>query len=180
MAEQGSCHGLSLFQHPILPGQALRHNPLRRRGCPPAAATASPPCCARREKLDEPGTYTRKSARDALTAVGLRDAVESRARTMSPISSIALSGMSAAQLDLQTSAHNIANLNTSGFRRQEVVQSSVSSGGVATTLDRASQPGHAQETDVVRQLQAKNAFLANLAVFRTSDRMTGSLLDALS
>lgn len=99
---------------------------------------------------------------------------------MSPIPTIALSGMSAAQLDLQTAAHNIANLNTSGFRRQEVVQSSVPSGGVATTLGQASQPGHALETDVVRQLQAKNAFLANLAVFRTSDRMTGSLLDALS
>jgi hypothetical protein len=29
----------------------------------------------------------------------------------------------------------------------------------------------------VTQLQAKNAFLANLAVFKTSDKMAGALLD---
>jgi hypothetical protein len=33
------------------------------------------------------------------------------------------------------------------------------------------------ETDIVGLLQSKNAFLANLAVFRTSDRMLGSLFD---
>ena len=33
---------------------------------------------------------------------------------------------------------------------------------------------------MVGLLQAKNAFLANLAVFRTSDRMMGSLLDMAS
>jgi hypothetical protein len=32
---------------------------------------------------------------------------------------------------------------------------------------------------MVGLLQAKNSFLANLAVFKTGDRMTGSLLDAL-
>jgi flagellar hook protein FlgE len=35
-------------------------------------------------------------------------------------------------------------------------------------------------TDLVGLLTSKNAFLANLAVFRTSDRMLGSLLDATS
>jgi hypothetical protein len=29
----------------------------------------------------------------------------------------------------------------------------------------------------VAQLQAKNAYLANLSVFRTADRMAGALLD---
>jgi len=37
--------------------------------------------------------------------------------------------------------------------------------------------GPALETDVVAQLQAKNAFLANLAVFKTSNKMAGALFD---
>ncbi len=97
---------------------------------------------------------------------------------MSSISAIAVSGMSAAQLRLQTSAHNIANLSTDGFRRQQVQQSSNPLGGVRASVTQARQPGHSLETDVVAQLQAKNDFLASLAVFRTSDRVTGSLLDA--
>ena len=96
---------------------------------------------------------------------------------MTSISSIALSGMNAAQVTLNSSAHNIANLNTSGFRRQEVVQNSQSGGGVSTTLTTASIEGPALATDVVTQLQAKNAFLANLAVFKTSTAMAGTLLD---
>ena len=96
---------------------------------------------------------------------------------MSSVSAIALSGMNAAQTGLQAGAHNIANLGTRNFRRQEVVQSTQAAGGVTTTLTQASDSGDAMETDMVGQLQSKNAFLANLAVFRTSDRMTGALLD---
>ena len=99
---------------------------------------------------------------------------------MSSITAIALSGMSAAQRSLQASAHNVANLQTAGFRRQQLVQADDLSAGVGTTLVRAPQPGHAAETDLVSQLQARNAFLANLAVFRASDQMAGSLLDAVS
>ena len=96
---------------------------------------------------------------------------------MTSISSVALSGMNAAQSTLNASAHNIANLNTAGFRRQEVVQTPETNGGVSTTVTTARTPGPALETDVVTQLQAKNAFLANLAVFKTSDKMAGALLD---
>ena len=56
---------------------------------------------------------------------------------MNSISAMALSGMSAAQLGLQASAHNIANLNTVGFRRQQAVQSTNAAGGVGTTLRQA-------------------------------------------
>ena len=85
--------------------------------------------------------------------------------------------MNAAQTTLNSSAHNVANMNTSGFRRQEVVQSAQASGGVSTSLTTASAAGASLETDVVAQLQAKNSFLANLAVFKTSDKMAGALLD---
>lgn len=99
---------------------------------------------------------------------------------MSSISAIALSGMSAAQSSMHASAHNIANLGTTAFRRQQTVQAEQALGGVSTSLRQLPQPGNALETDLVTQLQAKNAFLANLAVFRAHDRMTGSLLDAVS
>jgi flagellar hook-associated protein FlgK len=99
---------------------------------------------------------------------------------MSSIPAIAVSGMSAAQSSLQTSAHNFANLGTANFRRQQVVQATDPSGGASTSVVSAQQPGNAIEVDLVSQLQAKNAFLANLAVFRAHHRMTGSLLEAVS
>lgn len=96
---------------------------------------------------------------------------------MASISSIAQSGMNAAQMTLNSAAHNIANMNTTGFRRQEVVQNSQADGGVSTALTTARSEGASLETDVVAQLQAKNSFLANLAVFKTNDKIAGALLN---
>jgi flagellar hook protein FlgE len=96
---------------------------------------------------------------------------------MTTLSSIALSGMNAAQTRLDTTAHNVANLATEGFKRQETVQTEQTGGGVTASVRRADSAGNAVETDVVNQLQAKNSFLANLAVFKTSDKMAGALLD---
>ena len=96
---------------------------------------------------------------------------------MTSLSSIALSGMNAAQALLDASANNIANANTPGYRRQEVAQSAQAGGGVSTAFTKSNSQGATLETDVVSQLQAKNAFLANLAVFKTSDKLAGALLD---
>ena len=96
---------------------------------------------------------------------------------MASISSIALSGMNAAQATLNSSAHNVANANTTGFRRQEVRQEAQTGGGVASSLTTARQTGASLESDVVAQLQAKNSFLANLSVFKTNDAMMGALLN---
>ncbi len=95
---------------------------------------------------------------------------------MASISSIALSGMQAAQTTLNTSAHNVANLQTQGFRRQETVQTEQAGAGVQTHITRASTEGADLAADVVAQLQAKNAFLANLRVFKTGAEMAGTLL----
>ena len=99
---------------------------------------------------------------------------------MNPVSAISLSGMNAAQTALDVAGHNIANLNTAGFRRQESVQAAAPQGGVSTTLRQAAEPGASLESDVVGELSAKNAFLANLAVFKTGNRMLGALLDERS
>ena len=96
---------------------------------------------------------------------------------MASITSIALSGMSAAQAQLNASAHNIANMNTAGFKRQEVTQTAQAQGGVNASVGTAEVPGSAPLTDVVTQLQAKHAFIANLAVFKTHDKLAGALLD---
>ena len=132
-----------------------------------------------RDKLDESGTYTRPHVHEAIDALAFGLRFHIRMPPMNSSSAIALSGLAAAQLGLQVSAHNIANLNTAGFRRQQAVQSADPSGGVSTTVRQAVQAGDALEADVVGQLEAKNAFLANLAVFRAQDRMAGSLLDTL-
>jgi flagellar hook protein FlgE len=96
---------------------------------------------------------------------------------MASVSSISLSGINAAQTRLDSSAHNVANTETTPFRRQEVIQTEQKDGGVSTSLGKSAVEGSALETDMVAQLQAKNAFLANLAVFKTSNQMAGALLD---
>jgi flagellar hook protein FlgE len=97
---------------------------------------------------------------------------------MNSTSSIALSGMQAAQTSLATSGHNIANLATPDFRRQVAQTTSVPVGGVTTSVQTAAEPGEDMATDMVGLLTAKNAFMANLVVFKTGDAMLGSLLDA--
>lgn len=100
--------------------------------------------------------------------------------TMSTVSATALSGMQAAQTALGVAGHNIANAATRNFRRQEAVNATTAEGGVNTTLRQSSGTGEALATDMVGLLQAKNSFLANLAVFRTGDAMAGALLDAVA
>jgi len=95
---------------------------------------------------------------------------------MPSTASIALFGMSTALTALGSAAHNIANANTDGFRREQARPRTLEGGGVAVDVGRAETAGPALERDVVAQLAAKHAFLANLAVFRTSDAMAGSLL----
>jgi flagellar hook-associated protein FlgK len=98
---------------------------------------------------------------------------------MASVSSTALSGMQAAQTQLNATAHNVANLNTEKFQRQEVVNKErAASNGVTAQVRKASQEGAEPETDMVAQLQAKNAFLMNLSVFKSNDKMAGALLDA--
>ncbi len=97
---------------------------------------------------------------------------------MSSAFAIASSGLQAAQLRLDSSAHNVANMNTPGFRRQAVAQQAAPElGGVQAQATRLPTPGAALEQDVVEQMAASYAFKANVLVLRTAREMTGSLLD---
>lgn len=97
---------------------------------------------------------------------------------MASISSIAQSGLQAAQARLDASAHNTANMNTPGFRRLRAEPSEAAGqGGVATAVQRAPQEGVALEQEVVDQMTATYAFKANLQTLQTQDRMMGALLN---
>ena len=95
---------------------------------------------------------------------------------MVSISSIAQSGMQAAQRRLDASAHNVANQNTAAFRRHEVQQQESKAGGVQAQTVRAEQ-GVSLEREMVEQISTSYAYLANLKVLTTADRMQGSLLN---
>jgi flagellar hook-associated protein FlgK len=99
---------------------------------------------------------------------------------MTSITAIAASGMRAADVALRSSAHNLANLQTEGFRREQVVQTAQPDGGVSASTVRSRIEGAALEDDMVAQSQARNSFLANLAVFRAGAGGTGSLLDVFA
>lgn len=96
---------------------------------------------------------------------------------MNSIASIALSGMNAASTSLASSAHNIANAQTPGFRRQLTSQASLPEGGVSVSLTQPTVSGEAITEDVVQQMVARHAFEANVLTLKTQDRMIGSLLD---
>jgi len=99
---------------------------------------------------------------------------------MGSISAIASSGLHAAQLRLDVSAHNIANADTANFRRQEVVQQTQEGGGVSTSVRQlpAAQPaGNTLANDFVQQMVASYAFKANLLTLQTEQKMTGNIIN---
>lgn len=98
---------------------------------------------------------------------------------MSSLGSIASSGLGAAQLRLDASANNVANMNTPNYRRQVVQQEAAAdSAGVRATVQRQQEAeGVALEKEAVEQMSATYAFKANVQTIKTQDEMMGSLLD---
>lgn len=96
---------------------------------------------------------------------------------MSSAMALSLSGMSAAMGGMQVAAHNIANASVDGFRRQRAETMTTVGGVVELRLGQAEAAGDALAADMVGLLQSKNAFLANLAVFKRADEAFGKLLE---
>jgi flagellar hook protein FlgE len=96
---------------------------------------------------------------------------------MSSIASIALSGLNAASSQLATAAHNIANAQTPGFRRELVQQKAQPNGGVVASIGQVAETGDALAEDVVTRMSATYAFKANVLTLKAQDRVLGSLLD---
>ena len=96
---------------------------------------------------------------------------------MNSLSSIALSGLNTASLGLRVSAHNVANVSTEGFTRQELVRKPQASGGVSAELRKAPQAGGDLERDIVEQLKLSYEYKANILSLKAEDERLGTLLD---
>ena len=100
----------------------------------------------------------------------------------SSATAIGLSGMRAAQLKLDSHAHNVANVQTPDFKRQVTTQTArPDAGGVDAQISREtgeSAPFDGLVEDLVGQRMSLYSFAANLRTVQTEERMLGTLLDA--
>jgi flagellar hook protein FlgE len=96
---------------------------------------------------------------------------------MNSISAIAMSGMNAATTRLGASAHNVANVQTPAFRRQQVLQQTQPGGGVSTSITQAQDTGTDLASEAVQQMTALYSFKANLRTVQVEREMLGSLID---
>ncbi len=106
-----------------------------------------------------------------------------------------LSGLAAAQTKITTAAHNTANANTDGFKKQRALHQEVQPQGVATTIEQVDTPGPVifRETEkglieveqsnvdlgeeAVNLLVGKRLYEANLKALDLQNQALGSVLD---
>lgn len=109
--------------------------------------------------------------------------------------STSASGMRSALRMLDISAHNTANINTDGFKRQRVTVSEAPAGGVTTGVETVKEAGptylsstgavveasNVNYTDeLLNQMTARHYFKANVAAYRTAYEMEESILDIVA
>jgi|HubBroStandDraft_6_1064221.scaffolds.fasta_scaffold1398842_2 flagellar hook protein FlgE len=92
---------------------------------------------------------------------------------------IAASGLQAAQAQLNVTANNIANQNTSGYKAQRVDLAAAAGGGV--DVEGVQSTGNAVDpvNEFVNLRQAALYYDANGMVIKAADQMYGSLLNIL-
>ncbi|MDT7041360.1 flagellar basal body rod C-terminal domain-containing protein [Candidatus Nitronereus thalassa] len=108
-----------------------------------------------------------------------------------------LSGLTAAQKRITTAAHNTANANTDGFKKQRVLHQEVKPQGVETVVEQVNTPGPIafRETEngliqfeqsnvdfaeeAVNLLVGKRHYEANLRALDVQNKTLGSVLDIL-
>jgi flagellar hook protein FlgE len=114
---------------------------------------------------------------------------------MIPAIHAALSGVFGFSKSIEVSAHNVANINTDGFKKSRMELIALESGGVqpivrkdkssgAVSLSsRGYDPTQLELSNVdlgeetVNRIIGQRGFEANLQTIRTADDMLGSLLD---
>lgn len=107
----------------------------------------------------------------------------------------ALSGLQAAELQMQNTAHNVANVNTDGFKKGRVLLSEQLPQGVKATVEQGAAPKKEKNEGVAAKHPAeepsnvalseeipemmvnRHAYSANLKTIETVDHMFRSLLD---
>ena len=116
---------------------------------------------------------------------------------MASIINTGLSALSAFKRQMETTGHNIANVNTDGFKRNRAVLHEDYNGGVRVELSRDESPGlrhdgiedgekiekETSNVDLGQEIPdlmlTKRAYQANLKTIETQDEMLGSLLDTI-
>ncbi|MFO0706097.1 MAG: flagellar basal body rod C-terminal domain-containing protein [Nitrospira sp.] len=107
----------------------------------------------------------------------------------------ALSGLTAFAKKIEVSAHNVANVNTDGFKKSRTEFVEAGPGGVLPVVqkDDSAGPTVLKDTgygaaqvelsnvdlgeEAVSQIVAQRGFEANLRTLKTADDMLGSILD---
>ena len=95
------------------------------------------------------------------------------------------SAMQASSLRIAISAHDVANINTSGFSQSRPVQTSQNPGTEISAIQKIkpASPDYsatdlAEET--VEQIKSEKELAANASVIKTQDKMLGDLLNVLA
>ncbi|BBO15819.1 conserved hypothetical protein [Candidatus Brocadia pituitae] len=109
--------------------------------------------------------------------------------------SSSVSGIHAALQVLNVSAHNVANMNTDGFKKQHANLSEGNHGRVTVNITEGADPGplyqHANgaiveasnvdmNEEILRQISAKHLFSANAVTLKTSAETQKGLIDLLA
>jgi flagellar basal-body rod protein FlgC len=107
----------------------------------------------------------------------------------------ALSGVTAFAKQLEVTAHNVANINTDGFKKSGTEFVELKAGGVLPVVQKDDSAGPSVLKDstygrtqvelsnvdlgeeIVNQIIAQRGFEANLNTLRTADTMLGTMLD---
>ncbi|MDF0666282.1 MAG: flagellar basal body rod C-terminal domain-containing protein [Nitrospira sp.] len=107
----------------------------------------------------------------------------------------ALSALTAFGKQIEVVAHNVANVNTDGFKKSRTEFVEIPSGGVLPVVEKddSSGPSVLRDTggnqtmvelsnvdlgeEVVQKIVAQRSFQANLQTLQTGDTLLGSILD---
>jgi flagellar basal-body rod protein FlgC len=110
----------------------------------------------------------------------------------------ALSGLAAIQKKTEATAHNVANVDTDGFKKSRVTLHAQEPQGVRTEVRRMETPGPLVQEPITEGsvlveksnvelseelpnlMLGRRMFQANLKTLRTAEEMLGSLLDIKS
>jgi len=100
---------------------------------------------------------------------------------------------------LQTSANNIANLNTDGYKGERTTITEGPTGATSTTTTKDTSPGPSRmelnqegdlveiemsnvdlATEIVKSMESTQAIKANLKIAQTADELLGEVIDTLA
>lgn len=91
---------------------------------------------------------------------------------------IGLSGLQTFRRALDSSAHNVANSLTAGFKPQQVAFQEGATGGVAVVGNASADPGGTDfASETVQSIQYKTGFDLSAKVVKTADEILGVLID---